>query len=86
MVKIYNKRTREIDKGKDGMYRLWVQMSSRKLNFIDNFKLKHVKNPEFSTPVWVLAAVSKSKLYIINANNKYAYKEEWKAPSLRGRR
>ena len=86
MVKIYNKRTRDIDKGKDGTYRLWVQMSTRKLNMIDNSKLHHVKNPEFSTPVWVLAAVSKSKSFIVNANNKYAYKEEWKAPNSRGRR
>tara|TARA_R100000995_G_scaffold71815_1_gene40489 strand:+ start:473 stop:745 length:273 start_codon:yes stop_codon:yes gene_type:complete len=78
MKKIYRKKTREIRKCLNGKYNLWVLMDSRKLGLIDNSKLNHVKNLDFTKPVWIIAEASKSYNYIINANNKYKYIEEWK--------
>ena len=78
MSKVYRKKTRDIRQGKDGKYRLWVLMDTRKLGLIDNSKLHHVNNPQFSSSIWVLAEVSRSKPQILKANNSYSYKEEWK--------
>jgi len=77
MNKIYRKNTREISTGVDGKYRLWVLMDRRKLCMIDNSTLKHVVDPYFTLPIWVLTEVSKSYNFILKAHNTFAYKEEW---------
>jgi hypothetical protein len=70
-------RTREIKQGKDGVYRLWVLMSTRKLGMLDNTKYKHITDPTFTTPIWVQTAKASAWHEIKKVLDTAKYKEEW---------